>query len=639
VTSNIDYLGTRAEKPRQTKKRHPKKSTYVYDPLYNLIEHIHPSFEKVLKRVSLEALCAAPTFMAWRLGVSDRFLYEALLPRIKEKLPSWRVLVPIRRSVSLRNLGMAETMSLKDLNTSSVLQEKPDAEKFFAPEDFLTFYNAVNQTDASKIISNLLSQAENYPTTSEHIIILIELFEPIETEFIKQLRHLMRYGTPLSIIPWLHAEIATTPHELLDQFRNHIVMLPSPSELGMLNGTNPYGIKLDSNEKFNLALLSGPCVGTVREWRTEPLLELESLDTNFTGPTTVPKPLIDFEIKFSFNEIHVRSLDRQCRPVSFPFSNIDKIEARYSALNESKSNKTIQRFGELLFDTLIREDIKYLWHRIQENASNSNQGIRLRLVCTEPRLIRVPWEYIYDKQEHRFIALAKDYSIVRAFADLNPSSPLHVGDQLRLLAVSSSPPQLTPVRAEDEKRRIKEILKKSPHINQFNSLQGNQKKLRDQLGKLNPHVLHYVGHGYFNNATAEALLAFEGENDETNYINVDSFDHLLQAAESIRLVVLNACSTAEVSTARVISGFAQSLAQKNIPAIVAMQDTICDEASFEFAQGFYQALSKTGSVERGMVAGRQSIQDDAKSNEWGLPVLWLRAPEGKLFDIPNMQGA
>ena len=52
---------------------------------------------------------------------------------------------------------------------------------------------------------------------------------------------------------------------------------------------------------------------------------------------------------------------------------------------------------------------------------------------------------------------------------------------------------------------------------------------------------------------------------------------------SLRLAVLNSCEGARATAADPFSGTAQSLVQQGIPAVVAMQFEITDEAAITFA--------------------------------------------------------
>jgi hypothetical protein len=79
---------------------------------------------------------------------------------------------------------------------------------------------------------------------------------------------------------------------------------------------------------------------------------------------------------------------------------------------------------------------------------------------------------------------------------------------------------------------------------------------------------------------------------------------------------------------------AGALVQRDIPAVVAMQFEISDEAAIVFAGGFYEPLAGGVPVDASLAAARLAMLAERSDDiEWGTPVLFMRVPDGRIFDL------
>jgi hypothetical protein len=81
------------------------------------------------------------------------------------------------------------------------------------------------------------------------------------------------------------------------------------------------------------------------------------------------------------------------------------------------------------------------------------------------------------------------------------------------------------------------------------------------------------------------------------------------------------------------AGVATSLIRQGIPAVVAMQFEITDEAAITFASEFYAAVADGYPVDAAVSEARKAIYAHPNDVEWGTPVLYSRAPDGVLFNL------
>jgi hypothetical protein len=100
----------------------------------------------------------------------------------------------------------------------------------------------------------------------------------------------------------------------------------------------------------------------------------------------------------------------------------------------------------------------------------------------------------------------------------------------------------------------------------------------------------------------------------------------------VRLAILGGCETGRRAGISVWSGIAPALVKAEIPAVVGNQYAISDKCAIAFSRQFYRALVGGLPVERAVSAGRIAAYNaDKASYDWGVPVLYLRAGDGRLF--------
>ena len=96
-------------------------------------------------------------------------------------------------------------------------------------------------------------------------------------------------------------------------------------------------------------------------------------------------------------------------------------------------------------------------------------------------------------------------------------------------------------------------------------------------------------------------------------------------------MVLNACRSARTDSIDPFGGMAQGLVQQDASAVVAMQFPITDRAALKFTGEFYGALVDGLPVDQAVTSARKSLLDGF-GDEWATPVLFLRSPDGSIFE-------
>jgi hypothetical protein len=86
------------------------------------------------------------------------------------------------------------------------------------------------------------------------------------------------------------------------------------------------------------------------------------------------------------------------------------------------------------------------------------------------------------------------------------------------------------------------------------------------------------------------------------------------------------------------AGISAALVMAGVPAVVAMQFPISDRAAIEFTNCLYPRLAQGYPLDSAIAEARKAIRiADRKSLEWATPVLFMRTPDGRLFDIPGSE--
>ncbi|MFN3334890.1 MAG: CHAT domain-containing protein, partial [Caldilinea sp.] len=109
-----------------------------------------------------------------------------------------------------------------------------------------------------------------------------------------------------------------------------------------------------------------------------------------------------------------------------------------------------------------------------------------------------------------------------------------------------------------------------------------------------------------------------------------------EGADSVKLIVLNACSTAQGSLNRSLASVGAQLLQTGAPAVIAMQFDIEEDVAGDFAQFFYQELLTgqcPGVVHRAVSFARSNLYAlNPDRIGYTTPILWLNTADGVIFD-------
>ncbi len=299
------------------------------------------------------------------------------------------------------------------------------------------------------------------------------------------------------------------------------------------------------------------------------------------------------------------------------------------------SDAELKSLGITLYQCLFVGEIAMLFQRsLGETLARDDIGLRLRLSIEAPELNVLPWELLYLPEQHLFLAASVETPLCRYLSIPTPIRSITAPDQLWILAVI---PQSSGLNTEPEKQILREVeAKLKPRIKvDFLDGPATPEAIRTALRNNDYHILHYAGHGLFKDD--QGFLFLDYDEDSSERMTADRFANYFLDYPSIRLIVLNACQGAVRSAHQVLVGMAPQLVLRGAPAVIAMQDTIRDNDAVLFAIEFYSELCherQGGQVEVAVSCARKALlQSGSQINGFGLPVLFLRALDGKLWDM------
>jgi CHAT domain-containing protein/DnaJ-like protein len=296
----------------------------------------------------------------------------------------------------------------------------------------------------------------------------------------------------------------------------------------------------------------------------------------------------------------------------------------------------LKEFGGKLYSAVFQDELRDTLQSSLSQTRAQRVGLRLRLrLADTPELADVPWEFLYDRRHNRFLAQSRRTPLVRYLDLPDPPHPLTVEGPLRLLVMISSASGYPVLDVEQEWAALTGALAQQQAEGRVivERLAANMSELRSRLRSQAFHVFHFIGHGFYHPEWHDGVLVMENRYGGPHEVTGEDLGGLLSEYDQTRLAVLNACEGARTGASDPFAGMAQSLIQQGLPAVVAMQFEITDDAAIIFARELYAAIADGYPLEAALAEARGAIRDEGNLTEWGTPVLYSRAPDGHLFEM------
>jgi len=298
---------------------------------------------------------------------------------------------------------------------------------------------------------------------------------------------------------------------------------------------------------------------------------------------------------------------------------------------QSEERRLLEDFGDQLFRAVFAGPVGECLGRSRLVADGRDAGLRIRLRLPGA-LANIPWEYLHETG-YGFLGLSPETVLVRYLEMPAPVKPFPINPPLRILAMISAPADVPGLEGALDDL----ILRGLVQVDRLES--GTLAALQRPLRLNDYHVLHFIGHGGWDEDAQDGALALEGAGGQTRLVSGRDLGLMIRDHRSLRLVVLNACEGARSARDDPFGGVAQALVRQAIPAVIAMQFEISDPAALVFSQSFYQAIADGLPVDVATLEARRAMFADGSEVEWATPVLYLRSPDGRIFTKTPMSPA
>lgn len=302
----------------------------------------------------------------------------------------------------------------------------------------------------------------------------------------------------------------------------------------------------------------------------------------------------------------------------------------------SPEQQQVQQLGQMLFEALFSGRLRDRLAVAREQMRSARKRLRIRLRIQAPDLAVLPWEFLYDPARGDYLCL-RDVSLVRYLELEDPVPPLRVEPPLRILGVVSSPTDCDRLDTAEERRRLTDAtvdLQTQGLVNLTWIDGSGWRDIQQAMGRGPWHIVHFIGHGGFDQSAHTGLLALTKDDGAKDLVSDQQLARLLTEQPSLRMVVLNSCEGARGSVRDLFTSTAAALIRGGVPAVLAMQYEISNDAAIEFSRSFYGALSEGLAVDHALARARTAISFAVPNSvEWGTPVLHLRAEDGVIFRL------
>jgi CHAT domain len=155
--------------------------------------------------------------------------------------------------------------------------------------------------------------------------------------------------------------------------------------------------------------------------------------------------------------------------------------------------------------------------------------------------------------------------------------------------------------------------------------------IHDQLTRESFQIVHFIGHGVYDEVRGEGCLIFVNEDGSEYPLGERSVREIFRG-RGLSLVFLNACESGRGGRADFNKGVAQSLVARGLPALVANQYSVLDSSATSFAQQFYWSLAQGMSLGQSAREARIAVNYllHGEPIDWAVPVLYARDPNAVL---------
>ena len=310
----------------------------------------------------------------------------------------------------------------------------------------------------------------------------------------------------------------------------------------------------------------------------------------------------------------------------------------YSVSSEPLRDDLHLQFGRLLYRCVLGGDTGALLAQRSAELAKREGGlrVRVRVDSSAPELMNLPWELLHDGDG--FLVTRTELPISRLPLGVERRARKPLDRTLRMLIVVSSPldlPSNMILNTEKEQEMIIAALDKLQRKRLIDidfCEDATLATIQDYLLEQEYDILHFTGHGVFNEELQRSELLLENERGNQHRVADTEFTALVRNHPSLRLIVLSACQSARTANNTAYPGMAIQLAKQGTSAVLAMQYSVLDTTAMLFANRFYTAVANNKPIDVALAESRLALALAARDEgceriDFATPVLLLNDPD------------
>lgn len=348
------------------------------------------------------------------------------------------------------------------------------------------------------------------------------------------------------------------------------------------------------------------------------------------------------ELKFNLSD-----LNKSMQYMGESIAAFHKINSPQGKLLRDGWRAQAKQEGMSLYKTLIQPipELESMLAVARGTAAEEDPA-NVTVVFEGPRqYLSMPYELLY----YRDLPMVLQHPVCRQVSGVNVRGE-HFDDffyklrqrkgKLRVLLIASGTPGTT---SDEQVLELEQVINQSAQrfgvkavVDKLLTRQASIKAIRDRLRNCTYHIVHYAGHGVFDEVTGEnsGLRFWQRENMSGERVTLTAREiaSLMGACET-RLFYINACVGAEVSSEQVLHGndylgVMDAIVQAKVPYVLGFRWYVTDRSSRYFASLFYQHFFSRPLVpEQAVLRARKQIYEEDPLNEaWSSPILVAQTP-------------
>jgi hypothetical protein len=292
----------------------------------------------------------------------------------------------------------------------------------------------------------------------------------------------------------------------------------------------------------------------------------------------------------------------------------------------------LRAWGRDLFEALFPGDVR----RLYDVARSLQPDGILDVVFTSmiDWVADKPWELAWDPARRSFVATSDVNFVRNVFTAVPAEIRPRRRERLRILVATARPAGTAPLGAREETALVRRAFRPLVQaglatLSVLNRAtpQALHRRLSDQVVD----VLHYVGHGAFDEDSGDGCLYLEDGRGRPKPVDAAAFRQIV-GRRGTEVVFLNACESGRGGRVDFVRGVAPSLVAAGVPAVVANQYPVLDTAATVFAREMYGALARGATLGDASREARVALGHTigAEALDWSVPVLFARDPAATL---------